>query len=488
MILFTPDRQRKGAPTLVDQTVNALEGAIRDRTLRPGMTAPSVRQFARDHGLSTFTVMAAYNRLVARGLLQSRPGANFRVTRQKQTIPTPVPDWVVPRIGSSWLLADVFADHSISIKAGCGWLPPDWHEEAGLPHALRQLSRAPVSQMSSYGHPLGYHPLREHIAHRLLEHGLEVEPGQILLTHGATQALDIVVRTILRPGDHVAVEAPCYANLLQILAINHITVHPVPRTAEGICEQALDALAHEHPIRAMFVTTVLQNPTGASFTMAGAFRLLQLAERHAFFVVEDDVSRDLLPEPAPLLAALAGPSRVIYVSGFAKSVMPSTRVGYLTCAKPLVDQCTRTKMSLGLTSAEVMERVVYHVLRDGRHGTYMRTIRDRLHLAHDQVTTAMHDHGFEIWDEPGAGLFLWARPPHPYTGKDGMIGLAARALKAGIWLAPGSYFDPEGREDGWLRFNVAYSAHPRLWRFFQEEPGLSGPGPWPKPPEKTSSR
>lgn len=468
MILFEPDRRRKSAPSLVDQAVMALETAIRTHTLRPGMALPSIRQFAQDHGLSTFTVMAAYNRLVARGLLQSRPGVGFRVSRQKQTAPAKVPEWVAPRIGASWLLADVFADHSISIKAGCGWLPPDWHEQAGLPHALRQLSRVPVGQIASYGHPLGYHPLREHIAHRLLEHGLDISPDQVLLTHGATQALDIVIRTLLRPGDHVAVESPCYANLLQILALNRITAHAVPRTAEGICEATLQALVRQHPIRVLFVTTVLQNPTGASFTMAGAFRLLQLAEHHDFLVVEDDVSRDLLPEPAPLLAALTGPSRVLYVSGFSKSVMPSTRVGYLACTKPLVDECARTKMSLGLTSTEIMERAVYHVLRDGRHNTYLRSIRERLRRAHDQVTAAMHGHGFEVWEEPGAGLFLWGRPPAPCpTGKN-MIRLAAQALKAGIWLAPGSYFDPDGQENGWMRFNVAYSGDPRLWRFFRQ--------------------
>ncbi|MFT0533405.1 PLP-dependent aminotransferase family protein [Castellaniella hirudinis] len=484
MIFFTPDRRRKEAPSLVDQVVAALEKAIRQRILRPGMALPSIRQFSRDHGISTFTVTAAYNRLAARGLVQSQPGANFRVSRQKPAAPSTVPQWVRPRIGSAWLLADVFADHSIAIKAGCGWLPPDWHDAAGLPPALRQISRVPVGQISAYGHPLGYHPLREHLAQRLQTHGLAVAPGQILLTHGATQALDIVVRTLLRAGDHVVVESPGYANLLQILALSGIVVHAVPRTREGICADTLEKLASRHPIRMIFVTTVLQNPTGASFSMPGAFRLLQLAERHDFLVVEDDVSRDLLPEPAPLLAALAGVSRVIHISGFSKNVTPSIRVGYLTCAQPLVEECTRTKMSLGLTSAELMERAAFHVLRDGRHNTYLRGIRERLHEAHDHVAAAMRAHGFEVWTEPGAGLFLWARPPFP-PPRDGMLGLAARALEAGIWLAPGSYFDPEGRETNWLRFNVAYSASPRLWRFFQEERAAASPS---NPPAKTSRR
>ncbi len=109
---------------------------------------------------------------------------------------------------------------------------------------------------------------------------------------------------------------------------------------------------------------------------------------------------------------------------------------------------------------------------------------EALRLAHDQVATTMHTHGFEIWGEPGAGLFLWARPPSPCPTGDDLIRLTERALKAGIWLAPGSYFDPEGREEGWMRFNVAYSGDPRLWRFFQD--ALAGSAS--KPPANASSR
>ncbi|MGB6009042.1 PLP-dependent aminotransferase family protein [Castellaniella sp.] len=466
MILFTPRRPSPDGQTLVDQTVEAIEGAIHGRILRPGMALPSIRQFARDHHLSTFTVMAAYNRLAARGQLQSRPGIDYRVARQA---PARSPAaWEAPQVGPAWLLSDVFADHSISIKAGCGWLPPDWHNEAGLQHALRQLARVPVGQMASYGHPLGYHPLREHIAHYLGGYGLTADAEQILLTHGATQALDIVIRTVLKPGDHVAVETPCYANLLQILALNGVTAHGVPRTPDGLDESTLDALAVAHPLRAVFVTTVLQNPTGASFTMAGAFRLLQLAERHDLLVVEDDVSRELLLEPAPLLAALASTRRVVYVSGFAKNVMPSLRVGYLLCEPGLLRRCAQTKMSLGLTSAEIMERTACHVLRDGRQGAYLRSVRERLGHAHDQTCQMMREAGFDIAHEPGAGLFLWARPRTAPAHPGGAIGLAALALKVGIWLAPGAYFYPDRRDEGWFRFNVAYSSNPALWKFFRE--------------------
>src|SRR3546814_701407 len=127
------------------------------------MSGLPVCQFGRDHGLSTFTVLAAYNRLVAQGLLQSRPGSGYRVASLRPIHPAVAPAWTFPSVGPSWLLSDIFADHSISIKAGCGWLPPDWHNEAGLQQSLRQLARVPVAQMASYGHPLGYYPLREYI-------------------------------------------------------------------------------------------------------------------------------------------------------------------------------------------------------------------------------------------------------------------------------------------------------------------------------------
>jgi DNA-binding transcriptional MocR family regulator len=467
MKFFEPVRDRKRAPTLVDQAADAIERSIRGGVLRPGMAIPSVRQFARDHGLSTFTVMAAYGRLVAQGLLQARPGAHYRVASRRRAAAPGATSWVAPRVGPSWLLSDVFADHSISIKAGCGWLPPDWHNEAGLQQSLRQLARVPVAQMASYGHPLGYYPLREHIVERLGEHGLEAGPGQVLLTHGATQALDVVVRTILRPGDEVVVESPCYANLLHILRLNGVVVHSVPRTRDGVCIDTLSRLARERPIKAVFVTTILQNPTGASFSMAGAFQLLQLAVRHDFRVVEDDVSREMLGGSGPLLAALGGTERVIYVSGFSKNVMPSMRVGYLLCSGAVLEACALTKMSLGLTSTEMMERAVYQVLRQGRHRAYMRSVRERLSQAHDEVGRLLRGHGFEVYAEPGAGLFLWARPAE-VSDREGALGLAARALRSGIWLAPGAYFDPQGEDTAWFRFNVAYSAHPRLWRFFGE--------------------
>ncbi|MYN14627.1 aminotransferase class I/II-fold pyridoxal phosphate-dependent enzyme [Pusillimonas sp. TS35] len=505
MRIFEPSRDRQGAGPLVDQIVGAVSRAICEQALRAGMMLPSVRAFARAHGLSPYTVSVAYSRLVAQNWLVVRPGSGYRVAPQSVwrqaaaeagiVVPavnpnglglesemrtvgkasavrtTAVSDWTPPSLSNAWLLADVFADHSIPIKSGCGWLPTEWLDEPGLRQALRQVARTPINQLAGYGHPYGYFPLREYVRQSLTEHGLAADVEQILLTQGATQGLDIVLRTLLRPGDAVAVELPCYANLLPTLRLAGLTVHGVRRDAQGLDIAGLEAMAQASGIKALFVTTVLHNPTGTSLSMHNAFRVLQLAEHYDFRIIEDDVSRELLPGLGPMLAAMAEGRRVIQVSGFSKRIVPSMRVGYIVADAALIRDFATTKMALGLTTPEMMERTVHHVLRQGRHCTHLQRIQARLSQAHDAVCALMDEHGVETFARPGAGLFLWARLPGAWHDA-GALRLTAMALRDGIWLAPGAYFDPTQADTGWLRFNVAYSTHPGLWTFIRKAKAL----------------
>ena len=273
MIEFQPIRARGRAPTLVQQIADAYISALSGQVLRPGMAVPSVREFARAHGISTYTVATAYQQLVAQGWFYARPGAGYRVAHQGAPAAQPAsPEWEMPSLNASWLLSDIFADQSIPIKAGSGWVPDEWLHEAGVQAALKQLTRVPVSQLTRYGHPYGYAPLRETIAERLAAHGMNVDVSQVLLTQGVTRGLDLVVRTLLAPGDTVVVEQPCYANLLQLLRMSGLRILTVAKTKDGLDCEALARLAVAHRPRAVFVNPVLQNPTGSSMSMANAFR------------------------------------------------------------------------------------------------------------------------------------------------------------------------------------------------------------------------
>lgn len=471
---LTLDRRgaRAGAPTLVEQLVRAFHDAIARKILRAGVQLPSVRELARAQQLSTFTVLEAYGRLVSLGVVVARRGSGYRVSYEEgregrgargdslaHLQPAP---WQPPALNATWLLSDVFADHSVPIKAGCGWLPGEWVNENGLHHALRAVGRVPSARLADYGHPFGFAPLRERIAAQLDRYGLPVDPStNVLLTQGATQALDLIVRTLLRPGDTVIVEDPCYCNLLQILRLAALNVVGVPRTVAGVDTDALERLVAEHAPKAIFLNTTLQNPTGATFSMACAFRVLQIAERHGLWVIEDDVSRELAPAGAPLLAAMEGLRRVLYVGGFAKTITPSLRCGYVLAEKDVLRALARTKMAVGLTSSDISERVVEKVIAEGRYARHIDDVVERLSRHHAHIEERMDALGITLFQRPRAGLFVWAQLP---IAPEAAADLTNRALADGIWLAPGSYFRPGDAASEWFRFNVPYSQDDALWR------------------------
>jgi DNA-binding transcriptional MocR family regulator len=463
MFKLNLSRSRKDEGTLVEQIVSSVRQELKNATYPAGTALPSVRELAKSYNLSTYTVSEAYQRLVSLGLIVARAGAGYRVATPVGQTPA-APAWHAPSLNGAWLLSDVFADQSIPIKAGSGWIPNDWVNESGLQHALRVVSRTPGARIGGYGHPYGLGALREYISGSLRRYSLSVGTADVLLTQGVTQGLDLIVRTLLQPGDTVVVEDPCYCNLLQILKVAFINVVSVTRTAEGIDTEELETVIREHRPKGIFVNTALQNPSGTSLSAASAFRLLQIADREGLWVVEDDISRELAPPGAPCLAAMEGLRRVIYLSGFSKTITPAARVGYIAANRELISKLALTKMVVGLTSSEVTERMVANVLIEGHYDRHTAHIRERLFNAHARVAESMLSSGLEIFHTPNAGLFLWAKLP---IRPEESLAVATEALTKGIWLAPGSYFRPAEAESAWFRFNAATSDVPELWEFIR---------------------
>lgn len=451
---------------LVDQVAGSLAGMIDSGALRTGERLPSVRQFAAAHGISVSTTVEAYERLVATGLVLARRGAGFFVQQREtaRNIGRPIiPS--NPVIDSAWLLSEVFADDRVPIKAGCGWLPNRLLDAEGLHLAERRVVRASATQQVGYGHPYGYVPLRQSIAHFLARWSLDVSIDQVVTTHGATQALDLIVRTMVKRGDTVFMEDPGYCNLLAILRLADVNVIGVPRLPTGVDLDALERLAREHKPKVFFTNPVLQNPTGTSYTPACAMRVLQIAERHNFWVVEDDLYRELAQPTDPMLAALDGLHRVIYVGGFSKTIAPSLRMGYVACQPELARELARTKMALTLTSSEITERLVHTVLVEGHHRKHVERLSAALLTTQAQISAKLEKAGLVPFAPPRGGMFYWAKLDRPgISAKE----IADRALKRGIWLAPGEFFQVAETTCPWFRFNVAYSDAPELIEFFRK--------------------
>ena len=323
---------------LADQIVTGIKRQIDDRLLRPGTRLPSIRSFAGSHKVSRFTVVEAYDRLVAMGYLHSRRGAGFYTAAARTEPSQPAPSRDHKRNEELvWLIRRLLEAGEDTILAGGPWLPNTWLDEAGIRQSLNLLARKNGAYLLEYGNPFGYLPLREHLVLLLAELGIAAQPGQILLTHGTSQGLELVIRYLLKPGDTALVDDPGYYNMFGNLRLQGVQMLAVPRNPDGPDIATLEKLAAEHRPKVYFTQSVMQNPTGTDMSPHVSFKVLQAAERHGFFVVEDDIFSDLQVKATPRLATLDQLSRVIYARSFSKTLSGSLRVGFIACAQHIAN-------------------------------------------------------------------------------------------------------------------------------------------------------
>jgi len=303
--------------------------------------------------------------------------------------------------------------------------------------------------------------LRLLIAESLAEHQIAVGAENVLLTQGSSQALDLVARRLVKAGDAVLVDDPGYPNLMFMLRFLGARLIGVPRLPNGYDLAALEALIAEHKPTVFFTQPRLQSPTNSVTPVAQLFRLLQIAELHGVSVVENDIYTDLDPEARPSLASLDQLKRVIYVGSYSKTISPNIRVGYVVARPDLLEDLAQLKMVSGLTSSDLTERLAFGALSEGRWRKHLKSLHSRLAQAHGQVARRLTDLGFELFSEPKAGMYLWARHPDLIDGAE----LSRIAAGEGIMLGPGQLFLVEQRTTGWLRFNVAFSDDERVYAF-----------------------
>lgn len=465
--LLAIDRQRRGS--LVEQIVEAIIGMVDRRLLRVGTKMPSVRQFAKVNGVSTFTVVESYDRLLHLGVLSARRGSGFFVARCALDAPqpacTPSASAQLPPVDA--LTPDLYSGQSDALPVGAGWLPPEWYGESTILDAVRHAMKIPAGRLRGYGHPLGFPSLRQHLSKTLSDELCAVAPEQILLTHGATHAFDLVLRTLTRPGDVVFVEDPGYSNLLALVRHHGCVAVGIPRGAAGLDLEALAQEAAAHHPKLMFVNTVLQNPLGTSLSQAQAHRLLALAEQFDFWLVEDDIYRELAGTGEASLAAMDGLRRVIRVGSFSKTLSPVLRVGSICASGSLMPELVRVKMLTGLTTSEVNERAVFDAVGNRAYRRQVERLVQQLRDASERAQERLLEAGLQPLARPRGGMFVSAGWGTPATPARNGRGIAELALRAGILLAPGEFFCLQAPATPWFRFNVVYATDPLLLDFLQ---------------------
>ena len=452
--------------TLAQQLAASLVEQIGNGTYRAGDRLPSLRECMRLFGHSKNTVINAYESLASQGLVEARHGLGFFVrpgapATQESDDPLPY----ARAMDTVWLMRQQFVREPGHSPLGEGFPPVDWLMDMRLDKFTRQIMRTGVSTLFRYGNRLGNAGLRQHLVQKLASYSISATPRQIVTTHGANHALDLIVRRFVAPGDTVLVEDPGYYPLFGKLQLQGARMLSVPRRAEGPDIEVLEQHLRLHKPRLFFIQSVGHNPTGSDISPGIAHRLVQLAQAHNLILVDDDALADFKPASAIKVSALDQLRHSLYVGSFSKSVSAALRVGFIAGSKELIDELGDLKMLLHTSSSEFCERTVDVILTEGHFLRHLIRLQERLKAATAAGLQMLDEIGAEVFCRPEQSLYLWARFKHIDDARE----LTRQLLPKGFMIAPGHIFSPEqSRINPWTRLNVAYLNDPLLMAVFKD--------------------
>lgn len=456
------DDGSKGSRT--GHIISRIARAIEAGQLQPGRRMPSLRAAAFEYGVSKNTMVDAYDRLVALGRLEARPGSGFYVRASGRNAIEAPPAHMTQAIDIVSLLREQLRQ-THPVRVGDGRPPASWTEDSELGRHLRlKTGRGERPIEHGYGDPLGYGPLRAQVGLMLAERAIQASAEQILLTFGINHGLDLIIRHLLQPGDTVLVDSPGYYPLFGKLKLARVEIVGVKRLADGPDLDDLALQIDRHAPKAFFTQSVAHNPTGGSIALPVAHRLLQIAAKHDLIVVEDDVFADAVPAGQPRLAALDQLERVIYLGTFSKTLSASLRVGYVAASPGVSRALTDMKMLTVVNSSGYLERMVSDLIASGQYRHHLKRLRERIERATARTLQNLDRLGLSVFAAPTGGYYLWADFE---PGLDDLE-LARSASAQGIFIAPGTVFFPDRQQARpGMRINIAYGDDTRLIAFLQ---------------------
>lgn len=468
MISAAPSSKPLPIPIML---ANEIERQIREGAYRVGDKLPSLRELAALHQYAKNTVVAAFEILVSRGLVEPRRGSGYYVLAKPQPRRAEETDSLGRAMDIVWLMREQLKHEPGTLAVGDGFPPIEWLTDVRLDKYHQKVVRTGLGSLFRYGSRFGYPPLREQLVRKLSDFGIGVEPRQIVLTHGANEAMDMVIRYFLPPGATVLVDDPGYYPLFGKLKLAGARVFGVPRLMDGPDLEVLENLLVREKPRLFFTQSLAHNPTGSDLSRAKAFRMLQLAQKHDALIVENDPLADFKPVSATRLSSLDQLERTIYIGSFSKSFSASLRVGFIACGADLAGDLADLKTLIHVNSSEYCERTIDVILREGHYQRHLSRLRSRLGEATGKASMLLESFGAEVFAKPHQSLYLWAAFP----SIDDSLRLAEELLQQKIVMAPGRIFAVDSAKiSRWSRFNVGAVLDRRLGDALQTVANIAG--------------
>ena len=441
---------------LRQQVYLQLRDAIDAGTFAPGARLPASREHARVLGVSRNTVLWALARLQAEGYLVARVGDGSYVSAR-----TGPPR----RTARSGVAAHQLLSRRgrLIAETGLRWNPlasPPLPFRIGQPALIefpfalwqrleRQTTSAQRIACAGYHDPAGHPPLRAAIAQWLLvSRGIRCDAGQVVITAGSQQALDLIARLLLDPGDEVLVEDPGYPGIRANLIAHGVLARPVPVDDEGLC--IAHAAARWPQARLVVVTPTHQFPLGVRMSLARRSALLDWARTQRAWIVEDDYDGEFQygTQRIPALCSMAHDARVLYVGTFSKSLVAGLRQGFVVLPDALVDAFARARALSDRHSPGATQDVLARFIEDGHLLRHLRRMRE---LYRERQAAMIH----ALARASGGALTLapslqGMHLAHELGARLDDTRLSARAAEVGVQLAPISRYCIEAKRRGWL--------------------------------------
>lgn len=461
---------RADSVPLYTQIYQFLRQQIETDALVVGSRLPASRELAADLGVSRVTVINAIAELEAEGFVTSVQGSGAYVS-----------DWsslVEPLVGetavSSWpqwqtqidqdAEVELYSTHEhqivscthpdlIQFAAGMG--STEVFDLDAFRRTFQAVLRRDGAEALGYGDTThgGYEPLRETIAQILSNSGIPTHAQNVLITSGSQQALALVARLLVKPGETILVESPTYEGGLNLFRSMGANLVGVPMDEDGMQMDALETALQAYRPNLIYTIPTFHNPTGTSLDTQRRRQMVALAQRYNVPILEDDFVGELRYEgyAQPALKALDTDGTVIYVNTFSKALVPGLRLGFLVANGPVFEQLIIHKRASDRSSSDMMQRALDAYITVGRYQAQLRKVGRIYRRRRSAMLAALEQHMPEgvVWQRPFGGLFIWLQLPPHMDAAD----LLPLALEQGVAFVPGSAFFVDKRPFPALRLN-----------------------------------
>ncbi len=469
------DLDREGSQSVTAQIADAFAAAIEAGELAPGAQLPPTRELAEIAGVNHLTAARAYRKLAELGLVSGRVG---RGTFVRQAAPEATRALAGAETDSAWqlyALPDEVETHSDRIVGEMfhdaarkdhiplmmGYPADELFPTERFARIVSDLVATEGARVHQYGDVEGAPELRGELATLGLEQGWADSAEEVVTTTGAAQAMSLVANTLLRPGDIAAVESPTFPGSINAIRATGASLMPVPVDSDGLDVDALEQLVRRRQIKLLTLQPRLHNPTGQDLSPERRARLLQLARREGFFIVEDGVYADLRFEGETLPALrMDEPGHVIYVSSLSKTTSPGLRVGWIAARGPVQERIVAAKRSAELNTPILTELALARFLAEGGYAAQLETAipfyRERCEALLEAVESQLG--GVARVRRPRGGGHLWLTLPETLDERD----LYEEAHRQGVSFLPGAAMMPERPRGAYARISFGYLNPPEL--------------------------